>query len=659
MPAKRPVESRDIYRLTLVSNPRVSPNGERVVFVASRAREDEYLSAIWVSDGERSRPLTGGPRDTCPTWSPEADMVAFTRRRNEKTYRLMIVGVEGGEPWTLARFNQPVTRLEWSPTGDSIAVESRMTEGAWTRYEDRDVLEVDRLPPWFNGVGWVFDRPRGVYLVSYPSGGVTRISPVGVDSWLPAWSPHGRYLAYVRHPSELEPYRGEVVLYDVETGRERVLVENVAVSGLAWSPDGELLALRGHFFERGLVTHHRIYTVNVETGDRECVTCQLDLNTLNTVNSDVRGPSCNSNMGWDDKGWLYFQVHEAGRVHVYRSRPGGEPILFLEAGNGVVDEFDVSPHGDTVAYTYMTPVKPKELYLYTGNSPVRATYFNDWVERERLLAEPQHQIVESPSGETLDLWILPPVGDSECTGCVPWVLYIHGGPKTSFGMGFMFEFHVLSGRGFAVVYGNPHGSDGYSEDFADIRGRYGTIDYEDIIQFANAAPSLYQALDPGRAAVAGGSYGGWMVNYILTRTSQFKAAVTMRSCSNWTSFYGASDIGWYFAREHLGGTPWESPETYLEKSPLFHLDKVKTPTLIIHSLEDYRCPLDQALALYTGLKALGVEAKLALFPRENHDLSRQGTPRRRVKRLDVIVEWLESKLGSEARAPGGDNSSGL
>lgn len=647
MTSRKPLEPGDLYRITLVSNPRVAPSGEEVAFVATRPSREEYSSAIWLTDGDKFKPVTGGPKDTCPVWSHDSTMISFVRTSKDGGSKIMILSSEGGEPWVLAEFKQPISQSTWSPNGEFIAVVSRHVGEDWKKYDEREVLLIDTIPPWFNGAGWIFDRPSSVYLVSYPSGGVTRISPDGVNAAHPTWSPTGRYLAYARYPSMKEPYKGEIVIYDIETGAEKVLVKDMSISGLAWSPTEDIIAVRGHFFEKGLVTHHKIYFLNVDTGEMECATCALDLNTINTVNSDVRGPSCVNGLAWDKNGWLYFHVHEAGKVHVYRVKPGGEPLPYLNAGNGVIDEFDVNGEDAVIAYTYMTPTIPKELYLYRGGEPVRVTDFNDWIERERSLSEPMHNIVEGSNG-SLDLWILPPEGERDCAKCVPWVLYVHGGPKTSFGGGFMFEFHVLSAAGFAVVYGNPHGSDGYSEEFADIRGKYGTIDYDDIILFANVAPSLYDKLDPERVAIAGGSYGGWMVNYAITRTRIFKAAITMRSCSNWTSFWGASDIGWYFAGDHVGGTPWENPEGYLRISPLFHADKIETPTLIIHGLQDYRCPLDQALTLYTALKVRGVDSRLALFPGENHDLSRTGTPRRRIKRLEIEVEWLKEKLGGSA-----------
>ena len=643
-----PMRVEDLYRLVLVSSPEAGPDGSTVAYVATRPRRDGYDSSIWMATQDGYRPLTGGPRDLCPRWGPGGllSFVRITERGGERRWNLMVMQVGGGEPWRLLESKHPIGWVEWSPTGDRLVVVGRRPRGEWKPYGDRDALVIDRLPAWFNGEGWVYDRPSRVVIVDYPSGEETPVSPEGTDSWGARWSPDGRLLAYVRSPNDLEPYRHEVVVYDAETGEERVVVEGLTVSGLAWSPDATMIAVRGHRRERGPATHHKIMVFNLDGELVDCLSCDLDRNTLSTVNSDVRGPSCNVNLEWGRDGRIYFLVHDAGRVHLYMGRPGGgevEELVHAEAG--VVDEFTISPTDPPVVYyTFMRPTEPKEVYLLGEEGPIRLTGHNDALLSRRTLAEPRRFTVETRYGGRIDVWILPPARDPGCEACVPWVLYIHGGPKTSYGYAFIHEFHVLSGAGFAVVYSNPHGSDGYSEEFADITGAWGTIDYEDLVTVAETAPGLEPSLDPARAAVAGGSYGGWMTAYITTRTRMFRAAVAQRGCVDWPSFYGASDIGWWFTPQQIGGHPWENPRAYIGKSPLFSADNIATPTLIIHSTDDYRCPLDQALTHYTMLRVRGVEARLVVFPGENHDLSRSGTPRRRVRRIKEILDWLQKHL---------------
>jgi len=646
----KPIVPEDLYNLVMVSSPRGSPDGSQALYVATRPRRERYESTVWLAWEAGYRPLTRGPSDTCPDWHPEGGLYSFIRQEGEgpgARWSVMVGSPQGGEPWPLAVFESPVRRAVWNAEGTGLVVEVLDRVRGWRKYEDRDALEVERLPVLRDGVGWAFDRFQSVHIVDYPGGHTRRVSPELVEAWGAAWSPDASSIAYARQSDPLDPDRAEIVVYDVESGSERVVARGLAVSGLAWSPDGRYLAVRGHRWERGRSTHHRILVLDAGTGEEvDCLSCMLDRNTLNTVNSDVRGPGCAENLYWAQDGYIYFHVHDRGRVHVYRGRPGGDPEPVLAPEKAVVDEFHVPRQPGAIYYTLMTPVEPPELHVYMAGESQRLTNHNDAWLQERLVEEPLEFQVETRYGQEIDLWILPPARPEECESCAPWALYIHGGPKTSYGYGFILEFHVLSGSGVAVVYGNPHGSDGYSEEFADIRGAYGTVDYEDLMTIADSAPSLYPALDEARAAVMGGSYGGWMTNYILTKTHRFRAAITMRGCSNWSSFYGASDIGWTFAPDQLGATPWTDPKTYVEKSPLFHADKIRTPTLIIHATEDYRCPMDQALTLYTALKANRVPTRLLLFPQENHDLSRSGKPRRRVRRLHEELSWLRRHLTS-------------
>ncbi len=643
-----PVKPEDIYNIVLVSSPAARPDGGAVAYVATRPRRDYYESSIWLASGDGYEPVSSGPSDVCPAWSPDGRLLAFVRgpsRRSggERKWRIMVASPGRGEAWTLLEVDFPIRWIEWRPTGDGLVAIARVPWGR--RGEEREeAYVVERLPAWFNGEGWVHDSSLAVLVVDYPGGGWRRVSPERVDSWGARWSPDGRLLAYVRAPDDLHPYRHEIVVVDVETGEERVVAGGLTVSGLAWSPDATMLAVRGHRGERGPASHHRVMIYSLAGELVSCPSCGLDRNTLSTVNSDVRGPSCSVNLEWAGDGRVYFLVHDAGSVHLYASLPGGEPQPVVEAENAVVDEFTVYREGPVVYYTLMRATEPKEIYVLGEEGGVRLTGHNDHFLRRKLIAEPRHYRVETRYGGYIDVWVLPPARGGECEGCTPWVLYIHGGPKTSYGHGFIHEFHALSGAGYAVVYSNPHGSDGYSEEFADIRGAFGTIDYEDLMTVAEAAPSLDPELDASRAAVAGGSYGGWMTAYITAKTGMFRAAVAQRGCVNWTSFYGASDIGWYFAAMQLGARPWEDPQAYTAKSPLFHADKIRTPTLIIHSTEDYRCPLDQALTHYTMLREVGVEARLVVFPGENHDLSRSGTPKRRVRRIREIIAWLDKHL---------------
>lgn len=203
---------------------------------------------------------------------------------------------------------------------------------------------------------------------------------------------------------------------------------------------------------------------------------------------------------------------------------------------------------------------------------------------------------------------------------------------------------LWASRGFAVIFCNPTGSDGRGDAFADIFGAYGDQDYRDIMAFTDEAIRHFDFIDPERMGVTGGSYGGFMTNWIIGHTHRFRAAASQRSIANWTGYYGTSDIGYFFQPDQIGADPWQDLEKVWAQSPLKYADKVRTPTLFIHSDEDYRCPLAEGLQMFTALRVHGVEARLCMFKGENHELSRSGKPKHRVRRLREITEWFEKYL---------------
>ncbi len=574
--------------------------------------------------------------------------LGFLRRGGKET-GLALLSLGRGEARVVARSRFGLRQPRWRAGRVYALSRAPLGGGEWRDYGERDVLEVERLPVWFNGEGFVFDRFTGVLSVDPYSGRVEWLVHGRFEVSAFDVSPDGRLLAYARTVDELRPYIHELVVRDLATGEERVLARGLTVAEAAFSPDSSALAVKARDpSRRGFAGHFHVYTTPPDGGGGlECLTCSLGLNTLNTANSDSRGPTCAPSLQWGPDGRVYTLVSDAGRVHLYAAAPGGEPEPVAAPECGVVDEYTIAPDG-TIYYTLMTPTMPKELYRHTPQGGERLTaHTKSWLEQRRL-EEPRRHAFEASDGARIDYWVLPSAGGPREGS--PWVLYIHGGPKTMYGCGFLLEFHALSGAGIAVVYGNPRGSDGYSEGFADIRGHYGERDYQDLMEIADHAVRAEPWLDPGRAGVAGGSYGGFMTAWIITHTDRFRAAVPQRLCSNWISKYGTTDIGWYFNKDQIarGARPWEDVDAYWSKSPLRHVANARTPTLIIHSLDDYRCFVDQALQLYTALRELGVPAKLALFPGENHDLSRTGTPRRKAARIRVILEWLSRWLKGQA-----------
>jgi dipeptidyl aminopeptidase/acylaminoacyl peptidase len=318
-------------------------------------------------------------------------------------------------------------------------------------------------------------------------------------------------------------------------------------------------------------------------------------------------------------------------------RTSDRKASLVVGGERSVEAFEV--HGDTIVFTAMENSRLPELYASDGT--IRAlTSFNAKAREDLDLLAPEHVAFPASDGAPIEGWILRPRKE----GKVPLILYVHGGPKTAFGHAYMHEFQVFAAKGYAVLYVNPRGSDGYTEAFADIRKHYGERDYQDLMEAADHAIARYPFVDGSRTAVAGGSYGGFMTNWIIGQTTRFKAAVTDRSIANWWTFWATSDIGPYFTKDQVGVDPWDDEETTLAKSPIRYVRNATTPLLIVHSFEDLRCWHVEALQMFTALKYYGKEVEMVLVPKENHDLSRAGKPKHRVARLKAYLRWFDGHL---------------
>ncbi|MBQ2086176.1 MAG: S9 family peptidase [Oscillospiraceae bacterium] len=311
---------------------------------------------------------------------------------------------------------------------------------------------------------------------------------------------------------------------------------------------------------------------------------------------------------------------------------------------GSVDDFDISEETGSVISVRITAGELQELFVskLEGGEAEKVSDFNGEALRDTYVALPEKFTFDS-EGWDIDGWVLKPIGyDSEKR--YPAVLDIHGGPKTVYGEIFFHEMQYWAGLGYFVFFCNPIGSDGRGDEFADIRGKYGTCEFKNIMDFTDEVLKRYPQIDENRVCVTGGSYGGFMTNWIVGHTDRYCCAATQRSISNWISFEGVSDIGPMFTRDQQCADLFSKPD--LEKlwwhSPLKYADDVKTPTLFIHSDQDYRCPFEQGIQFFTALKTRDVECRMAVFHGENHELSRGGMPEHRVRRLKEITDWFNS-----------------
>ncbi|OCN06171.1 hypothetical protein A4S06_00210 [Erysipelotrichaceae bacterium MTC7] len=355
----------------------------------------------------------------------------------------------------------------------------------------------------------------------------------------------------------------------------------------------------------------------------------------NSVGSDVRyGGGYSSKMLNDT---LYILSTDTAACNLYKLTTDNQFENVMNV-DGSIDCFDTEDGKDVYAIAL---IEQNLQEIYKNKQAI--THINTSLD-DKYVAKPQVVNYKNEEYEMQGYVLLPK--DYDSSKQYPAILNIHGGPKTVYGSVYYHEMQVWANAGYIVFFTNPRGSDGRGNEFMDIFGKYGTIDYDDLMHFTDAVIEAYPAIDTNRMGVTGGSYGGFMTNWIITHTDRFKAAATQRCISNWVSFYGTSDIGFYFAPDQNKGDIFtdEGVAKLWEHSPLKYVSNVKTPTLIIHSDMDYRCPLEQAEQLFTALKVLGVESKMVVFHGDNHDLSRSGKIQSRCKRLSEITNWMHTHL---------------
>jgi dipeptidyl aminopeptidase/acylaminoacyl peptidase len=436
----------------------------------------------------------------------------------------------------------------------------------------------------------------------------------------------------------------DLFVMDVDSGESKKLTDtNMSIGACCWSPDNKHIAFKGNNLRRGFATHTTIWVILAEGGKPTDLTGKLDRGSARHVYYDLRGPISYLLAPfpvWSEE-WIYFSLSDRGHYSLHRVNPRNGEIKPVVTGNFLVDDFSVA--GNVVVYLKVTETAPAEVCVKDERGERNLTNLNDFLLSELRLSVPEHFEYQASDGKKIDGWLIKPVV-VEKGEKVPAILDIHGGPKSVFGYSFMFEHHFFSSKGFAVIYLNPRGSDGYSEEFADIRGAYGERDFKDIMEGLDYVLSKFRSIDPDRIGVTGLSYGGFMTNWIVTHTDRFKAAVSQNSISDWTAMFGTTDIGFYFSPDQIGKEPWSNPQGYLNKSPLTYAPKVTTPTMFIHSAEDFRCWIDQSISFFTALKFLGKETELVLFDKGEHTFRSTSKPSFRMRRLEHMLRWFEQYL---------------
>ena len=633
----------DVYELTWAAEPRLSPDGKTVAFtVGSVDREENtYKGSIWLAAVDGSSPprrFTTGPKsDSSARWSPDGSMLAFTSNRERDCKQLYVIPAGGGEPVRLTDLKEDVGEVVWAPDGTRLAFTARVRDEAYDEEDEkkRKPRRFTRAQYKLDNVGWTGDRRTHVFVV--PADGSAepaQLTGGDFEDSTPSWSPDGSRIAFASNREDdwdVSPY-GYLYVVDSSGGEPRRLTPDDSEYGHpSWSPDSRLIACYWARSGFDYPQHNQVAVVDAETGERTVLTAELDRQCAPypLVGEPI----------WDGDS-IVFALEDRGNTHVYRVRADGSsaPEAVVEGELGVTG-YDA--RDGVVVDTRSYGTVPGE--LYAGDR--RLTEVTKAFCEGRELVEPERFTAVSEDGSEVDAWLVRPAGFEEGKS-YPVVLNIHGGPFSQYTTKFFDENQIYAGAGYAVVYSNPRGSSGYSEEWGRaIRGPvdggpgWGTVDYQDLMAVADEALRRYDFLDGDRFMVTGGSYGGYMTSWIVGHTDRFRAACSERAVNNLYSEFGSSDIGWVF-KAWTGAYAFEDVDAHLKHSPVTYADAMTTPLLILHSENDLRCHPEQGEQLFTILRLKGREVEFVRFPGEGHELSRSGAPLHRVMRFEVLLEWF-------------------
>ena len=667
MTNKRPISAEDLYAIQLISDPQMSPDGQWVVFALQRVdqKSEEKYSNLWIAatDGSGARQFTyGDQRDRRPRWSPDGSRIAFISNRKEKDQRqFYLIPFKGGEARPLTQnLRGSLGRYRWSPDGTCLLFTFRKKDAeAIEREEDEQKKElgvvarhITRLSYKGDAEGFLPRERWHIWKVDAQSGQTSQLTDSDTyDELDPSWSPDGKQIVFRSNRTEdpdLDWDQQDLYTIPAAGGDiSKIETPPGPKSEPAFSPDGKWIAYFSHGDRRARWKQTQLCLVPAAGGPIKNLTASFDFDASHVNIDDSSDGVEQVAPTWSaDSGRLYFQVSHHGSTWLKSISVEGANLREEIGPGGAVGVYSFDQAQSKLAYLQATIDDPGQVWV-KDMAPAEAqviTEVNQTLFESIDLGQIEEVWYKGPDGNDLQGWILkPPAFDPAQT--YPAILEIHGGPLAQYGHSFMHEFYFLAGQGYVVVYTNPRGGQGYGAEHAKaIYNNWGSADFADVMAWTDYVEQL-PYVDQTRMGVTGGSYGGYMTNWIISHTDRFKAAVTQRSVSNFVSMLGSSDLNARFqALFGAEAPPWEDLDAYWRQSPLKYFANVKTPTLVIHSEQDLRCDIEQGEQVFVALKMLGVETEMVRFPGEPHGLSRGGRTDRRIVRLNHILRWFDRYL---------------
>lgn len=662
----RKISAEDLYKFQLISSARISPDGAFAIYAVQRVdqKSEKKFSNLWranLINGQQRQFTLGDQSDSSPCWSPDGDQIAFLSNRKdaEKPAQIYLIPADGGEARQLCEIDGTISNLSWSPDGkkllctvlkkDAEEVERQKDEqkkklGVVARHYQRIFYKLD-------GFGYLPHERWHIWVVDARSGKAKQLTDHPIyDEQYPAWSPDGKWIAFISNRSQdpdSTPDREDIYLLPASGGDIRRLDTPTGGKSLpSFSPDGKWLAYLASEGENQWYRNTGLWVVPLDgSSPTRNLTAKYDLHVSSQTINDMGNPEMMPPTWSKGSESLYFQVVEHGSTLLKSIQRNGEGLQTILGEEGVVGSYSLDQSQGNMLYFWGSMNDPCQLFSLNmaSKQSKQVTRLNQDLLNNLDLGQMETLWIQGPDGNQLQGWILKPP-DFDPNQKYPSILEIHGGPITQYGFFFMHEFYYLAAQGYVVHFCNPRGGRGYGEEHARaIWGDWGNRDYADIMAWTDHIASL-PYIDTGRMGVTGGSYGGYMTVWIIGHTQRFKAAVTQRCVSNLLSMWGSSDMNWVFQHTLEAGAPFEDLEKHWDHSPIKYIGNAQTPTLVIHSENDLRCPIEQGEQVFVALKRLGVDTEMVRFPGEFHGLSRTGRTDRRIKRLNHIARWFNQYL---------------
>ena len=649
------ITREDIMKLRFMSDPVLSPDGKHTAYVVHNhnLKADCYEARLFVLDNENGTvlQLTDLGKEGPAIWLDKETVLFATERGPEdkaeapaeKTcfYRM---NIHGGEAMKAFEVAQNVLELQLLEDGRFLMMtldnlnplSADLTKEQIEEEKDYHVLE--EIPFYANARGYISRLRRAVWVLDAATGDCEKLSPKYLDVQSMD-ARNSRVVFTGREYDVMATIKGVAYLHDLKTGKTTSLVEPETwkIMDAKLTEDAVLLMMTDNI-PWGMSQSENIYRYDLATGEMKLF-CRPPVAMNGWMSTDAhRGGGTRVKVSG---GKLYYVGQNTYRAQVYAMDVHTGETVCAVPFDGCVNSFDVDEQ--QMALCASAPDAMADLYLVREGVQQRMTGMNDAFLADKYVAKAKYIPFTDSDGVAIDGWVLEPK-DYDPSKRYPGVLEVHGGPRGTYGEMFQHQHQMLASDGYFVFFCNPRGGEGYGEAFADLRGRYGTIDYQDLMEFTDHVLALYPALDPHRLGETGISYGGFMSNWIEGHTDRFGAIVSCCSISNWVADFAACEFGYTFDANEMAATPWDGVERMWEQSPLKYANQAKTPILFMQCLCDYNTPVDQGREMFIAMKYFGVPSRMVLYEGENHGISSNGKPKHKLRNLLELKNWFDKYL---------------